>query len=116
RMRDEVRDAEPRAALELVDQRARGAPAERLVGRREVEEVAVVSEDRADAARGARRREGPHVVLAERPCRPLPGRAGEELDGLAAGLLTESTPRASRLRVGNANLLRASLSGRPGGS
>ena len=71
RMGDQVGDAEPRAALELIDQRLRGAAAQRLVGRREVEQVAVVSKDRANAGRGARRREGPHVVLAERPRCPL---------------------------------------------
>src|SRR5439155_15350832 len=85
RMRDEVGYAEPRAALELVVERARGAAAERLVGRCGVEEVAVVREDRADAAGGACRREGPDIVLAERPSCPLARRAGEELDGGAAG-------------------------------
>jgi len=43
-----------------------------------------VREQRPDAGRRARRREGAHLVLGERAERPLPRRAREELDRLAS--------------------------------
>src|SRR5207245_3904976 len=84
RVRDQVRDAEALAALELGDQLAHRARAQRLDRRRRVGEGRVVREQRPDAARRARRREGTHLVLGERAQRPLPRRAREELDRLAA--------------------------------
>ena len=84
RMRDQVRDAEALAALELGDQLAHRARAQRCDRRRRVGQVGVVREQRPDAGRRARRREGAHVLLGERAQRPLPRRAREELDRLAA--------------------------------
>src|SRR5438445_484865 len=83
-MRDQVRDAEALAALELGDQLAHRARAQRLDRRRRVGEVGVMCEQRPDAGRRARRREGAYLVLGEWAQRPLPRRAREELDRLAA--------------------------------
>jgi hypothetical protein len=85
RVGDEVRDAELLAALELGDQLADGALPEGLVGRGGVVEVRVVRAERADAGRLTRRREGAHLVLRDRPRRPLARRAREDLHRLAAG-------------------------------
>src|SRR5262249_14575274 len=84
RMRDPVGDAEALAALELGDQRTHRARPQRLDRRRRVGQVAVVREQRPDAGRRARRREGAHLVLGKRARRPLSRRAGEELDRLTA--------------------------------
>src|SRR6266516_4021461 len=84
RMRDQVRDAEALAALELGDQLAHRTRAQRCDRRRRVGQVGVVREQRPDAGRRARRREGAHVLLGERAQRPLPRRAREDLDRLAA--------------------------------
>src|SRR5581483_9750489 len=84
-MADEVRDPEPGAALELVRELGDGPPAEGLVGRRRIEEVAVVREERAYPARCVRRVEGAHVVVRDHACGPLARRASEDLHRLAAG-------------------------------
>ncbi len=100
-MRDQVRDAEALAAFELGDELAHPPLAERRDRRRDVEEVAVVGEQRVDAGRSPRGGEGAHLVLAERAARPLSRRAGEDLHRLAPRLATalegEVEPARDRL-------------------
>src|SRR5205085_10294323 len=64
-MRDDVRDAEPLAALELGDELAHRALAQRRDRRCDVEEVRVVREERVDPGRGTRGGEGAHFLLGQ---------------------------------------------------
>ena len=81
-------DPQRLTAVQLVGQRGARAGRHRAVGRRQVDQVAGVGEDRADGARragGAKRRD---LLVVERFRPPLVGVLDEDLDRPAAEILT----------------------------
>jgi hypothetical protein len=82
-MHDKGIEAEHVCAIELFPQRAQRLQSERRISRGDVDEIAVVCDDRADAGLGHTPSKQDDFVGWERPRAPLTRGLGENLERLA---------------------------------
>ena len=86
-MHDQAIEVQRRGAIELFAERANRAAPQRGVGGREIDQIAVVRDDRTDPAFADAAAKGRHFIGRQLARAPLAGGLGEDLQRLAAACL-----------------------------